>query len=312
MEFLSSFFDNIKEKTTNPFFGTLIFVWLVRNWELVFTLFNFDKDCTLENKKAFIQSYYYDKKIWEEILINIGIALALMLLAYLLIIISRVIVNITNHNITPRLNELTVSKLVVNKTRFETVRKSRDEYFTKIEELGETIIGLEQKNSLFKTDNIKLQGDVKQARDESERLIQKNIVLQETYNQQSADIERIKAENEKLIEINKSEYVQKIITQLHTNLNIPKKVSETYVHLSNEKAMTFLTVLFDSISKGDNNENQRFNDLLVDILVKYGVVSFKDKQIKNLYNGNNIIITDLGYQIHDFRDVLSNALKDII
>ena len=57
MDITSSFFDNIKDKTTNPFFGTLIFVWLVRNWDLVYTVFNFDSDCNLEDKKEFIRKY---------------------------------------------------------------------------------------------------------------------------------------------------------------------------------------------------------------------------------------------------------------
>lgn len=51
MKIFESFVDNIKQKTTNPFFGTLILVWLVRNWELIYTLFNFDKDWLLSDKK---------------------------------------------------------------------------------------------------------------------------------------------------------------------------------------------------------------------------------------------------------------------
>ena len=80
MRIIESFVDNIKQKTTNPFFGTLILVWLVRNWELVYTLFNFDNDCTLSDKKQFIRDYYVSKFFWKELLLNIGIALCLMIL----------------------------------------------------------------------------------------------------------------------------------------------------------------------------------------------------------------------------------------
>ncbi len=69
-----------------------------------------------------------------------------MILSYILIVISRLVVNVTNHNIIPRMNEKTVSKLVVNKSRFEDVKKTRDEYFTKIQEYEQQVISLEQKN----------------------------------------------------------------------------------------------------------------------------------------------------------------------
>ena len=45
-DFLVSFKDNFKEKTRNPFLGTYLIVWLIRNWELIYTLFNFDQNKT--------------------------------------------------------------------------------------------------------------------------------------------------------------------------------------------------------------------------------------------------------------------------
>ena len=90
------------------------------------------------------------KVVWQEIGVNISIAFGLMVLSYALIVVSRLVVNVTNHNIIPRMNEKTVSKLVVNKNRFETVKKTRDEYFVKIQDFEEQVIALEQKNSLSK------------------------------------------------------------------------------------------------------------------------------------------------------------------
>ncbi len=34
--------DNVLQKTTNPFFGTLIAIWLVHNWQFIYTIFNFE------------------------------------------------------------------------------------------------------------------------------------------------------------------------------------------------------------------------------------------------------------------------------
>lgn len=43
-----SFKENIKGKTTNPFFGTLILVWIFHNWRLIYSIFNFDTSSNLD------------------------------------------------------------------------------------------------------------------------------------------------------------------------------------------------------------------------------------------------------------------------
>lgn len=53
-DFLISFKDNFREKHRNPLLGTYLLVWLFRNWELLFTLFNFDKEKKLQDKIEFI------------------------------------------------------------------------------------------------------------------------------------------------------------------------------------------------------------------------------------------------------------------
>lgn len=151
---INSILDNVKEKVTNPFVGTFIVVWLVRNWELVYTIFNFEKNASLYNKKKFIREFYKDKDLLDEFITNFLISLSLLLIGYVFVIISRVILNVVYHNIIPYFNSKFVSKLVVNKTRFDTVKKARDDYFQKIVDLEEERISLEQSNSLLKTKNI--------------------------------------------------------------------------------------------------------------------------------------------------------------
>lgn len=125
---VNDFFSNIKDKLTNPFFGTLIIVWLTRNWELVYSIFNFDENLKLEDKVAFIQSYFSVKIFWEELGINIGLAILFMLIGYLLIVGTRTISIIVEHNIMPKITEKFINKDVVLKTVFDEVKKERDEY----------------------------------------------------------------------------------------------------------------------------------------------------------------------------------------
>ncbi len=163
MEVINSFIDNFKQKITNPFFGTLILVWCIRNWELVYTLFNFDDDCLLVDKKYFINEYFRSKNLFIEFLTNFGYALFFLIIGYIFVIISRILINYVYHRIIPFLNNFIVDKaLVVDSKRFDIVKKQRDESFSKIIELNETIVGLEQKNTILKNNEIELNSKILQ------------------------------------------------------------------------------------------------------------------------------------------------------
>lgn len=125
---INDFFSNLKDKFTNPFFGTLIFVWLVRNWELLYTLFNFDNDCKLADKKKFILDYYYPKTVYGELATNIGIAIVLMLLGYLLVIGTRILVTWIEFGLMPFVTGKVISDKVVFKELHDEVLKERNEY----------------------------------------------------------------------------------------------------------------------------------------------------------------------------------------
>lgn len=157
METFTSIIETIKERATNPFFGTLIGVWLCRNWLLVYTVFNFDEGTNLKVKQKFIETYFSKQDFWIELGTNVGISLAFVVMAFSLMVITRIIINVANHRLTPYFNSKTVSKLVVNNNRFQTVKKQRDDFFTSLEDAQETIINLEQRNSLLRSENTELE-----------------------------------------------------------------------------------------------------------------------------------------------------------
>ena len=100
-DFLISFRDNFKEKTRNPFLGTYVIVWIVLNWELIYTLFNFDDNYKLENKVAFIKAYYKEQSFIGNLFKTVLWAFGLLILTYLLLAISRLITNFSEKQITP-------------------------------------------------------------------------------------------------------------------------------------------------------------------------------------------------------------------
>jgi len=88
---ITSVFENYSTKIKNPFFGTIISVWLIHNWRIPYSLFNFDKDCTLADKINFIADYFGKQYFWNEFINIIGISFLVLLCSFILLFISRAI-----------------------------------------------------------------------------------------------------------------------------------------------------------------------------------------------------------------------------
>ena len=189
---VNSLLDNFKEKVTNPFFGTFIVVWLIRNWDLVYTLFNFEEKTSLYNKKKFISEYYVGKNLFWEFITNFAISLGLLIIGYVFVIISRMIVNVVYHNIIPYFNSKFVSKLVVSKNRFDTVKKDRDEYVQRLLDIDEERISLEQKNTLLKNANIEYESKINSLNTENETLLFDKNTIQNQNISMDEDIKVLK------------------------------------------------------------------------------------------------------------------------
>lgn len=134
MEIISSFFNNIKDKLTNPFFGTLILVLLIDHWELWYSFFNFDSDCTLNDKILLIKSYSEKHLTFLLFTCNILQAILFMFLGYLIIVATRSLVMWVEFGLMPQITGLIVNKNVVRKTEYDQVVTEREEYFDLYEE----------------------------------------------------------------------------------------------------------------------------------------------------------------------------------
>lgn len=139
MEVINSFFSNIKNKLTNPFFGTLILVLIIHHWELWFAIFNFDDSFTLDQKVEFIQKYTTENLTFWIFLWDIGQAAIYMLLGYLLVLATRSLVLFVEYRIMPWLTGKIVNKNVVRKSEYDEVVKEREEYFDQYEEQRENV-----------------------------------------------------------------------------------------------------------------------------------------------------------------------------
>lgn len=134
MEVVNSFFSNIKDKLTNPYFGTLIIVLIIHHWELIFGVFNFDEGFNLDKKLEFVKNYIVYNITWKSFLWDALQALLYMLIGYLIVVLTRSIVLFIEFGLMPFITGKIVNKNVVRRTEYDEVVKEREQYFDQYEE----------------------------------------------------------------------------------------------------------------------------------------------------------------------------------
>lgn len=134
MEVVNSFFSNIKDKLTNPYFGTLILVLIIHHWELIFGVFNFDEGFTLDKKIEFVKSYIVNNITWKTFLLNALQAMLYMFIGYIVVVFTRSIVLFIEFGLMPFITGKIVNKNVVRRTEYDEVVKEREQYFDQYEE----------------------------------------------------------------------------------------------------------------------------------------------------------------------------------
>lgn len=134
MDYLNSFFQNIKDKLSNPFFGTLILILIIHHWELWYSLFNFDPNYSRNAKVLLIRNLAEHELTTENILYDIVYALGISLLGYLIVICTRSLSMVIEFRIMPFLTGKIINKNVVLKSTHDETVSERDEYADKYEE----------------------------------------------------------------------------------------------------------------------------------------------------------------------------------
>lgn len=131
---LLSFKDNIIQKSTNPFLGTLVLVWIFHNWKLVFTLFNFEEGTTLEQKWEFIDVFLEPWRFTTNLIHCITVATGVLFITYFLLNMSRLIVNFYEKMVSPWIYKVTDKSSVVLKSTYKQLEKERDSLEQRLEE----------------------------------------------------------------------------------------------------------------------------------------------------------------------------------
>lgn len=132
-EILISFSNQIK-KSRNPFFGTFIIVWIIRNWQFLITLFYLNQYPTMDEKFSVLQNYFADRSVLLGFFNTAWISLLAITVSYFLLNASRVITNLFENRLTPFIHKITAPKTIVLKSLYEQLMHERDKLETKFDE----------------------------------------------------------------------------------------------------------------------------------------------------------------------------------
>ena len=183
-DIILSFKENIKQKTTNPFFGTLVLVWIIHNWELIYTFFNFEPTRILNDRVDYLSSYFSTIPFIKNLLVCVGITFAVLIITYIFLNLSRLIINIFEKKLKPWVYKITDKNSVVLKEDYQLLQTDRNGLFSKLEE--------------ERTAKLKAQGEVTKLEEKiSELLASDEITIENVIDSQSDN----SYDNSKLISI---------------------------------------------------------------------------------------------------------------
>lgn len=218
MDWFNNVKDTVRDRIKGAFGGTFILLWFIINWEIVYILFNFDSECTMNDKIAKIEEYIAESYPWKLLLKPMLFTLVSIVVYNVLNSISFTVISLFKLKVQPPILEWLDKDTVVERERHDILEKQFKELNSKYDE---------EKANFIKNNDI-----VQNLENENNQLIIKVDTLQE--------------ENNTLRENSKSELngLRKSLTSELDNLKnkLTEKESEVY-QLRVEKATETTEIL---------------------------------------------------------------------
>lgn len=122
-EKIEELYDGLKERLKSNFLLTFVIIWLLHHWRLIYSIFNFDSDKTLVDKRAYIANYLSEEGILWLWVFPLLWTFASMTFFYFFSSISEIL-NIAYHNI----------RKAIYKKWDDKKLKTIEEYMEKVQE----------------------------------------------------------------------------------------------------------------------------------------------------------------------------------
>lgn len=137
-DFFKGVYDNAHTRIKNPLLGTLIAVWIVRNFNFLYALFNFHEEVTLTQRIDYFRRYFNEYGTIWHVLLNIVIAFGIMILTFSLLLLSKWISNLYSRFID-KINEKSDDAAIVSIEKYKRVKDERDSFSKEKDALEESL-----------------------------------------------------------------------------------------------------------------------------------------------------------------------------
>ncbi|WP_306642629.1 hypothetical protein [Sanyastnella coralliicola] len=206
--------SDFSSKVKNPFIGTYFAVFIIRRWELFYSIFTFDGVVPLEDRVAKIQELLSERCLRADVLYSILITFGILISSYALANLSRIIVTFSEDNIKPLIQKNFGNDRVVDRNRFQTLRDALNRYRVSNDEYQEKILALEEDvkslNSRIELAQGKLASSIRDKKRLEEDAIEYSEKLKKRDDELSAENQKKEAALKNLkVEIKKSKDLQK-------------------------------------------------------------------------------------------------------
>lgn len=331
-DYVSSFLDNIKQKTTNPFLGTIIFVTLVRYWDLVYAFFMFDDDCDMLYKQTYIHNYFAVKSFWKEISLIVFQSFLILIATYILLALSRLLLKFYEKHLISRADQLTDKNSVKTLIEYQALERRLAEIFeqlkkvntenneleirvstykgeisereTKISELnikigevGQEITGLTKNCDELKEENASLKSNLQSNQNIINDLQVELKAMTEAY---EAELKQIKTLNEEINNYRPQQIDNDLINENFKSLSL--NAAEIIVQLNKDNRKEQFIDVYESISKSSPADIKYLEYDLLAYFDEKKLISFTGNRIRmnGMTPANVLKITDLGREIYLF------------
>ncbi len=267
-ELIDGLKGEVQDKSKNPFFGAFIATWLIRHWEVVFIILNFDDNFHLDAKLYRVQCYFTSRPDYD-FLITIGFTFLVIFASYLFLNLARIISNFWEKIVSPWVYRWTAGKasIVTRETYDKTLLWGKS-----------TKEKLEQQLK----ENTVLESKIEEWEQKFEKL-----------NQQLDERNRIEAESE-IENIQVDNNPDEISSSNSESFKPPKDLSPfsraIYRQLSNAEK----ELLKEVVEKINNNDVIDSKNALVQLLVTKSIIEQEGDSINGFSHFN---LTPLGNSI---------------
>lgn len=202
-----SFKDNIKQKTSNPFFGTFIIIWVIRHWKLIYIILTIESYKTLDDRVAIIEKYFLEESFIESILWTTLWSFGVLLSTYTLLNLSRLIINFFEKAVTPKVYSWTDKGDIVLKSEYKKVINENEKLKDRLEKEREQKIKAQDERDAFE---LKLKEEIIKSlkKEEESKPADSNIIIPDNSEAQQILNKILSSEFSKLFEILISDVAQ--------------------------------------------------------------------------------------------------------